>query len=353
MRTRIFRDDPHNPSRKAIKAAADAILRGELVVFPTETVYGIGANAFDARACRQIYKAKGRAMDNPLIVHVPDAAHAERLGVFSRKQEDVLEKIWPGPLTVIVKGRGELPKVVTAGMDSVAIRSPRGKVIREIMEEAGVPIAAPSANISSRPSSTKGTHAINYFNGKVSVIIDCGMSDYGIESTILDLRSFRIMRPGAFTLEEIEAAFGRKPKVDSVSLGIKSAKVAVSPGTKYKHYSPETPLYMYDGAKWRLAGALGRFGSKAAFIGSAESCRRLGGFGIKLLPLGSSKSPETMAHNLFDALIRLDSVKADFGVIEPFEEHGIGRAAMNRIRKATSQRSFRNAAGLARLLSSQ
>ncbi len=340
MRTRVYRASADNPSADSVKAAAEAILDGKLVVFPTETVYGIGANAYDEKACMEIYNVKGRASDNPLIVHVYSMEEARKIGVFGRKDASVLEKIWPGPLTVIVKSRGNLPGVVTAGLGSVAIRCPKGKLIRAVMKRVNVPIAAPSANISERPSSTKGLHAINYFKGKVSVIIDCGATEYGIESTILDLRGFRIMRPGAFTAGEIQRAFGRKPVVDMLTRGIRSSRVPVSPGTKYRHYSPATPLFIYTGGINGLADVVRRCGKSAAFIGSDEGCSALRGLKIKRIALGPEKDMMMRASSLFDALIRLDTLGVDFGIIEPFSEKGIGLAAMNRIRKATIGRSF-------------
>ena len=350
MRTLVCRTDPRKPSAKAVEAAADAIMNGRLVVFPTETVYGIGANAFDEDACRKIYEVKGRASDNPLIVHVQNVEDALRLGRISKEHIAVLERIWPGPLTVIVKSRGILPGTVTAGLRSVAIRCPEGKFIQELLKRTGLPIAAPSANISAKPSSTKGEHAIGYFKGKVDVIIDGGESYYGIESTIFDLRSLRILRPGAFTPEQIEKAFGKRPILGKLAEGTASAGHVISPGTKYKHYSPETPLFVYAGDMRDMRSMLETFGSKAAFIGSAESCSLLKGTGLRLLSLGPSDNAQERVHRLFDKLIELDSFGVDFGVIEAFPAKGLGYAAMNRLRKASSHRSFSNIKQLQELL---
>ena len=342
MKTLVFKTNPKRPSAKTIEAATEAILDGKLVVFPTETVYGIGANAFDDRACREIYRVKGRASDNPLIVHVYSIEDALRFGRFKREYADALGRIWPGPLTVIVDGKGTLPETVTAGLDSVAIRCPKGKVIRSIIKRAGVPIAAPSANISTKPSSTKGEHAIGYFKGKVSVIIDGGEADYGIESTILDLRSFRILRPGAFTPEQIERAFGRKPVLGRLAEGTASASRMISPGTKYRHYAPNTPLFVYTGDNRAIRDMIRPFGRSAAFIGTDESCSMLKGTGVKCIPLGPSKSLRIRVHRLFDKLIELDSVGVDFAIIEQFPADGLGYAAMNRLRKASDHKSFSN-----------
>lgn len=350
MKTLVCKTDPKRPSSKVIEAAAERILEGKLVVFPTETVYGIGANAFDERACGEIYRVKGRASDNPLIVHVYSIEDALKLGRFSREHAEALSKIWPCPLTVIVNGRGKLPETVTAGLDSVAIRCPKGRVIRSIIKKAGVPIAAPSANISTKPSSTKGEHAIGYFRGKVSMIIDGGEADYGIESTILDLRSFRILRPGAFTQEQITKAFGRKPIIGRLAEGTASAKRVISPGTKYRHYAPSTPLFVYTGDRRAVCSILRPFGKSAAFIGSVESCRMFKGTGVRCISLGTSKSVRIRVHSLFDKLIELDSLGVRFAVIEQFNGKGLGYAAMNRIRKASSHKSFSGSDGLKRLI---
>lgn len=340
MKTLICRTDPEKPSASIIEAAAEAILEGRLVVFPTETVYGIGANAFNGRACREIYKVKGRASDNPLIVHVYSVGDALKLGRFSKEYTEALGRAWPGPLTVIVKGSGMLPETVTAGLGSVAIRCPQGRVIRSLIRKAGVPIAAPSANISAKPSSTKGEHAIGYFKGKVSVIIDGGEADYGIESTILDLRSFRVLRPGAFTPKQIERAFGKKPVLGKLAEGSSDAQTAISPGTKYRHYAPCTPLFVYTGDRRDICNILEPFGKAAAFIGSDRSCNSLKGTGVKCISLGPSKSLRVRVHRLFDGLIELDSLGVDFAAVEAFPGKGLGYAAMNRLRKASSRRSF-------------
>ena len=350
METLVFKTDPKRPSQRTIDAAAEAILNGRLVVFPTETVYGIGADAFNEKACRNIYKVKGRASDNPLIVHVYSVEDAMKLGSFSREHAKALSRIWPGPLTVIVKGRGILPETVTAGLDSVAIRCPRGRVIRSIIKKAGVPIAAPSANISTKPSSTKGEHAIGYFRGKVAMIIDGGEADYGIESTILDLRSFRILRPGAFTPEQIERAFGRKPVLGRLAEGTASAKRVISPGTKYRHYAPSTPLFVYTGDRRAVYSLVRPFGRSAAFIGSEESCNMFKGTGVRCISLGPSKSLRIRVHRLFDKLIELDSVGVKFGVVEQFDGKGLGYAAMNRLRKASSHKSFSTSEELKKLI---
>ena len=187
-----FRSATSSEARKRIKRAAEIIKDGGMVVFPTETVYGIGANAFDSKACKKIYEVKGRAGDNPLIVHVSSMAMANKVGAIPKKYSSVLSNVWPAPLTVVVKAKRSVPKVVTGGLNTVAIRMPDHKIALDLIEQSGVPIAAPSANISKKPSSTSAAHAKKYFNGKVDAIIDSGPSTLGIESTVIGLSDFSV-----------------------------------------------------------------------------------------------------------------------------------------------------------------
>ncbi|MDE1851595.1 MAG: threonylcarbamoyl-AMP synthase [Candidatus Micrarchaeota archaeon] len=350
MRTRILRIDADKPQKEKIAQAATAIRKGKVVVFPTETVYGIGANALDARACREIFRVKGREGDNPLIVHVSDMEMACGIGRIDGRNRKILARVWPAPLTVVVKSTGKVPRSVTGGLDTIAIRMPDNKVALELIGKAGVPIAAPSANPSKMPSSTAFRHALRYFKGKVDVIIGSKDSRLGLESTVLDLRTFAILRPGVFTKRDIETAFGRKARVDAVTKGEKGVTKAISPGTKYRHYAPSTPLFMYTGRKSALTGILSGIRTRYAFIGTDEACSMLPiGKGRKI-QLGRRRDMGDIARNLFDALIRVDSIGADFAVVESFSDSGIGLAIMNRLRKASSHSGFSDAKGLLILL---
>ncbi len=350
MKARVLRINPKKPEPSKISDAARIILKGGLVVFPTETVYGIGANALDAKACRKIFIAKGRPSDNPLIVHVSGMEMAKSIAKIPAKYKKRMEASWPGPITFILRARKALPGVVTANLRTVAVRMPSNKVALALIRSAGVPIAAPSANISKKPSSTSAGHARKYFGDKVDLIIDSGASEFGLESTVLDLGSFTILRPGAFTAEQIRKAFGITPKLPSGTGKIKGEKNPQSPGTKYRHYSPETPLFLYVGRPGRLAASLKDAGKKFAFIGSTESCAYARKFAAKTIPLGRRNDLRTVARNLFAALIYLDELHLGFAVAESFGEKGYGLAIMNRLRKAARHREFRSAIGLGKLV---
>ncbi|MDE1849981.1 MAG: threonylcarbamoyl-AMP synthase [Candidatus Micrarchaeota archaeon] len=350
MKTRIIRINADRPEKRNVERAAAAIRNGGIVVFPTETVYGIGANALDAKACRRIFSVKGRQRDNPLIVHVSSMKMTEEIGVIPSRYREILKRIWPAPLTVIVKSKDKVPKVVTAGLDTVAIRMPDNRVALEMIRRAGVPVAAPSANPSKMPSSTAFRHALKYFDGRVDIIINSEQSKFGLESTVLDLRNFTILRPGVFTTHDIEVAFGRKARVNAVTRGADGAAAATSPGMKYRHYAPRTPLFLYTGSRRKLARVMGSSKSRYAFIGTGDLCRSLPISKKNGMILGEKSDMKGIAARLFDALIRLDSLNVDFAVAESFEDEGIGLAIMNRLRKASNHSYFSDAKGLLILL---
>lgn len=350
--TKIIKLDPIKPDMKKIMSAAKVIKKGGIVVFPTETVYGIGANALDGNAARKIFEIKGRPADNPLVVHVSSMKMAEKIAKIPSKYIDSLRMVWPAPLTIIVPARKLLPKVVTGGLKSVAIRMPANKVALNLIRLSGVPIAAPSANISKKPSSTNAIHAKKYFNGKVDVIIDSGSSQFGIESTIINLKNFEILRPGAFTPEDIKKFFARKPKISGAARGIGSFKSTISPGTKYTHYSPSKSLFIFTG-NIALLPTITKERHNFTFIGSDESCKRMKNSARSIISIGKRSDTKEIASNLFDALIKVDSIPSSFAVIETFKERGIGLAVMNRIRKASGNKYFKNAKELEDLIDSR
>ncbi len=347
--TLILRMSEAKPDQKAIRKAAKIIRGGGIVIFPTETVYGIGANAFDEKACKKIYELKGRPSDNPMIVHVSNLTMAKDISDMPDQYAKPMGRVWPGPLTIVVPAKDSLSKVVTGGLDTVAIRVPANNVALELIRESGVPIAAPSANISTKPSSTKAEHAIKYFDGKVDAIIASDPSRDGIESTILDLRTFRLLRPGAFPAERIAREFRRKPIVSDATRGFRYAKKATAPGMKYKHYSPSTPMFLYTGNPRHLPSILDGIDLNCVFMGFDQSCRAVKGK-CPTVSLGPKGDLASVAHNLFDALIDIDALGADFGIIENFSEKGIGLGVMNRIRKASANRSFSDRKGLDELI---
>ncbi len=345
--TLILEIDPVEPQQNKVEKAAKFIRGGGLVIFPTETVYGIGANAMDDKAASKIFEVKGRPPDNPLIVHVSSYDMAEKYARMPAKYADKIRRAWPSPLTFIVESRGEIPSSVLGGLDTVTVRMPAHPVALSLIKAAKCPIAAPSANPSKKPTATNAKNAIYYFNGKVDCIIDSGPAFFGVESTIIDLRDFTILRPGPFSVEEIEKAFGERPLVGDVALGKKMAADPISPGTKYKHYAPDTALFMYNGNAGSLIKILDQFDDLPpfAFIGSAGSCNVMSSeLGISTVSLGRSEDYYEIAKNLFDSLILLDSLKVSFAIVESFKENGIGLAIMNRLRKACSGREFSNLA---------
>jgi len=234
--TSVVEVNPSNPEREAIARAAEIIKAGGLVAFPTETVYGLGADALNPEAVKGIFVAKGRPLDNPIIVHVAELEHLQILADSIMAGAVALaERFWPGPLTLILNKSARVPNNVTAGRETVAVRMPRNNVALALIRASGVPIAAPSANLSGRPSCTTGTHVFQDLAGKIDLVLDAGPVEIGVESTVLDIstRPPTILRPGAVTVEELEGIIGQ------VVVGKQGELLRRSPGTRYRHYSPK------------------------------------------------------------------------------------------------------------------
>src|SRR3989344_4555872 len=246
MKTRIIKINKNKIDIGKIRDAASIIRKGGLVAFPTETVYGLGASAFDKRAVAAIFRSKGRPGDNPIIVHI-----AVKEDVFKVAKEvderaiKLIEKFWPGPLTIVLKKNKKIANNVSKGLNTVAVRMPKHKIANLLIKESGVPIAAPSANLSGRPSPTNAKHAIEDLNGRVDAIIDGGDVDIGVESTVIDLSSDKavVLRPGKISLKELRKTIGE------VKLHDGREKKAKSPGMKYKHYSPNARVIVVKGNK--------------------------------------------------------------------------------------------------------
>lgn len=259
METEIFKIDPENIDTDIIEYCAGIIKKGGLVCFPTETVYGLGANAFDPKAVSDIFKAKGRPNDNPLIVHVSDYDMIDIIADAPSYQIERLnklgEKYWPGPLTMIVDKDTSVPEEVSCGLSTVGIRMPSNKIALALIRQSGVPIAAPSANLSGKPSPSCFEHCFRDLNGKVDVIIDGGNCTVGVESTVLDLTSDipNILRPGAITLENVKDVLGQGDLYDWLKTLEGKPK---SPGMKYKHYSPNADVTIYQGDVARIRTAI-------------------------------------------------------------------------------------------------
>lgn len=342
---KLIRVDPLNPRREDIEEAARAIKAGGLVAFPTETVYGLGADAFNENASAKVFKVKGRPADNPLIVHVSSVEMALNIGDLPDRVVDIAKRVWPGPITFVVKKKAELPAVVTAGLPTVALRCPAHPVALRLIEEAGTPIAAPSANKAGRPSPTEASHVLEDLGDSVDVLLDAGRTFFGVESTIIDVTKEPpvLLRPGPFTLEELKSIFG-EVEVPPFARGLGEADVALAPGMKYRHYAPEKPLVLVE-FDLRLAVDLAHEeGLKAAVLCMVDKCAE----GDVVLKLGSDLYE--IAKNLYDALRRIDKTNADVAIAPTVPERGIGLAIMNRLRKASGFKIAKSAEDFKRLL---
>lgn len=328
----VLKISPRNPDEKLLKEAAGIIKKGGLVAFPTETVYGLGADALKGEAVRKIFEVKGRPADNPLIVHVADFESVEELAYLTPTARKLMKKFFPGPLTLVLKKKDVVPNITTGGLDTVAIRMPNHPVALKLIQLSETPIAAPSANISGKPSPTRAEHVIEDFSNRIDCVIDGGETKIGLESTVVDARKepVEILRPGAVTVEElsevVEVVHAQKPGTPR------------SPGMKYRHYAPEAELIVLVGEKGgegrvkrkllELAEELRDRGLKVGI--AASSAGSLEGF--EVVELG--RSAEEVAKRLFSALRELDSRGVDVILAEGMEEKGLGTAIMNRLRKA-------------------
>ena len=343
MKTLIKEIDINKPDQDLISLFATMLADGKTVIFPTETVYGLGANALDEDAATKIYQAKGRPSDNPLLVHVADKEDVyDLVENIDDRAKLLMDKFWPGPLTIVFKKKAIIPDRTSGGLDTVAIRMPSDQVARDIIRQAGVPIAAPSANISGRPSPTKPEHIIRDMDGRVDGILVGGPCDYGVESTIIDLSEdlAMVLRPGSITLEMLGEVLGR---VDlDPSLKNKDDNIrAKAPGMKYKHYSPQAQVYIVkadnlEGFAERVDSLCEDNAKKGLKIGVMTMNYDQHSYQAKVFDLGGSDTE--VAKNLFDSLISLDRESIDIAYVPYFEERGIGVAIMNRLKKAAAYR---------------
>ena len=336
--TLISRIDENNIDKNEIKKQANILKEGKTVIFPTETVYGLGANALDESAVSKIYEAKGRPSDNPLIVHIYDKKQVNDLAKsISEKAKLVMDKFWPGPITIIFKKKDIVPMRTSGGLDTVAIRMPSNPVAKALLEEVKLPIAAPSANISGRPSPTKGKHVYEEMNNRVDGIILGGDCTFGLESNVLDLTNDTpiILRPGSITKEDLEKVIGKvniDPALEKKEDNIK----AKAPGMKYKHYSPNADVFIVSGTRENVISKVNKLvnnnykeGLKTVVMCLAENKDK---YESDTIVLGENL--EEVAANLFNALITADEEEYDIVYTEEFSNHGVGRAIMNRLLKS-------------------
>ncbi len=337
-------------------AEAGAILaRGGLVAFPTETVYGLGGDAFDATAAERIYAAKGRPSDNPLIVHIAEVLDLSKLSdEVPEVAYRLAEAFWPGPLTMIVKKNEAVPRTVTGGLDTVAVRLPSHPVAREMIRQSGTFIAAPSANLSGRPSPTTAKHVVDDLTGRVDMIIDAGAIEIGLESTIVDLTGPvpMVLRPGYITQKMLSEVVGEVQLDPALMVGVKGDVKPKAPGMKYRHYAPKAELTVVESesnssdsvirAMAQLTDQALLEGKKVGLMLSKEYAEKLGEKeGVCYQILGSSANEDEIAHNLFAALRSFDNAQVEVIYSEGFSMEGIGQAIMNRLLKAAGQKILR------------
>jgi len=334
--------DEKNINQDIINEAGNILKNGGLVSFPTETVYGLGANALDKDAVIKIFEAKGRPQDNPLIVHISDFDEIEPLVLeIPETAKKLMEKFWPGPMTIIFKKSALIPDETSAGLDCVGIRMPSNPVARAIIKASGVPIAAPSANISGRPSPTDVESCIEDLSGKIDMIVGGEKCQVGVESTVIDCTIYPpcVLRPGGITLEMlksvenniyIDPAIMKKPDADFKPK---------APGMKYRHYAPKAPVKIIEGDPEKTIAKINEIvqnyideGKKVGIIATDETMDQYKN-GI-VVSLGSRNDMSNIARNLFETLRSFDDKDVNLILSESFAEEGVGIAVMNRLKKA-------------------
>lgn len=323
--------------------ACELIKLGELVAFPTETVYGLGGNALDETAAARIYAAKGRPSDNPLIVHVADK---EALCVLGRDVPEVAlqlaDRFWPGPLTIIVKRADIVPKSTTGGLDTVAVRMPNDSIALGLIKGSGCYIAAPSANASGRPSTTRAEHCMEDLFGKIPMVLDGGAVKIGLESTIVDLSSDKplVLRPGFITIEQLrEYIPGIEFDPAVISTRCDKNVVAKAPGMKYRHYAPKGEFVIFEGEPEKVISKINELvlekknnGFKTAVLATEETKDFYEADYV--ISVGRRSDEADIAAHLFESLRKFDDLEADYIFGECFFAPGVGRAIMNRLLKA-------------------
>lgn len=338
MNTEFFKIDEKHIDYSAIESCADIIKSGGLVAFPTETVYGLGADATRKDAALKIYAAKGRPSDNPLIIHIAKAEDAEGYAHTSPLYYALAKAFMPGPLTVILPKKDTIPSEVTGGLDSVAVRCPSHKVARALIAASGVPIAAPSANISGSPSPTSAAHVTNDMNGKIDAIIDGGECEIGLESTIVKLDGNKaiLLRPGAITADALGCVCEEVEISSAVTHALAQNERPLSPGMKYRHYAPSSPLVLLDGSEKDITDFLLKASAteNCVILCYSEEAEMLSG--AKLIDVGCRSDLQTQAQRLFGALRQADTMGADiiYAHLPPLD--GLGLALYNRMIRAAA-----------------
>lgn len=337
MKTVIARLSDNSDANNLIFNEAGQLLReGGLVAFPTETVYGLGANALDEGASSKIYAAKGRPSDNPLIVHLSCVEDASKYCIVPEQFYKIADAFMPGPITVVMKKKDIIPDTVTGGLDTVAIRIPASEYARKLISSAGVPIAAPSANISGKPSPTLAAHVIEDMNGRIDMIIDGGSSKIGVESTIIKLIGDKIvlLRPGGITVEML-SLFGEVIFDKSIIGKLDISESPEAPGMKYRHYAPNTPVKILVGSDDKIFDFITdkSKNDKIGVLAFEKDRAKIEKIGVVVLSLGDN-SDESASHELFSKLREADKYNLNAVYVKAPDKKGIGLALYNRILKA-------------------
>ena len=344
MKTLLVKVNPEKPDLKKILSAAEIIQKGGLVAFPTETVYGLGADALNPTAVLALFEAKKRPLDNPPIIHVADPAEVYRLvEEVPAKARILIDKFWPGPLTLIFKRSNIMPKVTVAGLDTVAIRMPKHKVALELIRLSRCPIAAPSANLAGKPSPPTAQHVYEDLNGRIDAIIDGGATNIGVESTVVDLSVDppMLLRPGGTPFEELKKVLGdMKLHVFVQAEQELTLQEIRSPGMKHKHYAPKAEVILVEGnvsavinKVKELSESYRHKGKKVGTLATDETQTAYKEEVVK--SLGSRSNLKSVAKNLFRLLREIDAQNVDVIIAEGVSSDGLGLAVMNRLRKAS------------------
>lgn len=344
MITKFYEIDLNNIDAEKMQEAGDLIAAGELVAFPTETVYGLGGDALHPEAAKKIYEAKGRPSDNPLIIHIAEVSDLERVGKNVPEQAKKLaDAFWPGPLTMIVWKKEEVPFATTGGLNTVAVRMPDHPIALELIRRSGKLIAAPSANTSGRPSPTEGAHVMGDLEGRIAMVLDGGPVGIGIESTIIDLTEPipMILRPGYITPEMLSEVLGEEVIIDPGIIAADDTTKPKAPGMKYKHYAPKADMIIVEGEDKavtekinELAVEAHRNGKKVAVIATEETKEKYDADVV--LNIGTRQDEDSIARHMYKILRECDKLDVDVIFSESFKTPRIGQAIMNRLLKAAA-----------------
>ena len=348
METKVIKIDRKNPDKELLSKAGRLLKEGALVAFPTETVYGLGGDGLKEDAAARIYAAKGRPSDNPLIIHIADLEALEVLAVdVPQLAYKLADRFWPGPLTMILKKSAVVPYATTGGLDTVAIRMPSHPAAQKLLRACGLPIAAPSANTSGKPSPTTAQHVYHDLVGKLPIILDGGACEVGLESTVITMTGDipTVLRPGGITPEMLLEVLPEVRVADSVLRPLQAGEKALSPGMMYKHYAPGGLLTMVKGNQanvekccLRLYREAKESGKTARILAFEEHLPAYSA--AEALSIGRISEPETVSHRLFALLREMDDQKIDILYSEILPAEGIGLAIMNRLSRAAGFRTI-------------